>query len=73
MTIKAKRVGHATFETSDLDKAIAYYTDVNGLVLSDRQQGRAYLASKTGLLSIALEQGSAAQLKSTQGLCARGE
>ena len=32
--IKTKRVGHATFETPDLDKAIAYYTDVNGLVLS---------------------------------------
>ena len=61
--IKAKRVGHATFETSDLDKAIAYYTEVNGLVLSDRQNGRAFLASKTGLLSIALEQGSAPQLK----------
>ena len=53
--IKAKRVGHATFETPDLDKAIAYYTDVNGLVLSAREKGRAFLASKTGLLSIALE------------------
>ena len=28
--INARRVGHATFETSDLDKAIAYYTEVNG-------------------------------------------
>jgi catechol 2,3-dioxygenase-like lactoylglutathione lyase family enzyme len=61
--IKAKRVGHATFETPDLDKAIAYYTDINGLVLSEKQKGRAFLASKTGLLSIALEQGNAAALR----------
>jgi hypothetical protein len=26
--IKLSRVGHATFETPDLDRAIAYYTDV---------------------------------------------
>jgi catechol 2,3-dioxygenase-like lactoylglutathione lyase family enzyme len=55
--IKARRVGHATFETPDLDRAIAYYTQVNGLVLAARDRGRAYLASKTGLLSIVLEQG----------------
>src|SRR5712664_325759 len=61
--IKPSRVGHATFETPDLDRAIAYYTDVNGLVLSAREKGRAFLASKTGLLSIALEQGGAASLK----------
>jgi catechol 2,3-dioxygenase-like lactoylglutathione lyase family enzyme len=61
--INAKRVGHATFETPDLEKAIAYYTDVNGLVLSGREKGRAFLASKTGLLSIVLDQGGAAALK----------
>src|SRR5205085_1265999 len=61
--IKAKRVGHATFETPDLDRAIAYYTDVNGLVLSAKEKARAFLASKTGLLSIVLEQGNTATLK----------
>src|SRR3954451_18235325 len=61
--INAKRVGHATFEKPDLEKAIAYYTDVNGLVLSGREKGRAFLASKTGLLSIELDQGSAAAMK----------
>jgi catechol 2,3-dioxygenase-like lactoylglutathione lyase family enzyme len=35
--IKPSRVGHATFETPDLDRAIAYYTDVNGLVLSAKE------------------------------------
>jgi catechol 2,3-dioxygenase-like lactoylglutathione lyase family enzyme len=61
--IKPGRVGHATFETPDIERAITYYTDVNGLVLSAREKGRAFLASKTGLLSIALEQGHEAKLK----------
>jgi catechol 2,3-dioxygenase-like lactoylglutathione lyase family enzyme len=61
--IKASRVGHATFETPDLEKAIAYYTDVNGLVLSAKEKGRAFLASKTGLLTIVLEQGGEENLK----------
>jgi catechol 2,3-dioxygenase-like lactoylglutathione lyase family enzyme len=56
--IKASRIGHATFATPDLDRAIAYYTEVNGLTLAARDQSRAFLASKTGLLAIALEQGS---------------
>jgi catechol 2,3-dioxygenase-like lactoylglutathione lyase family enzyme len=53
--IKARRLGHATLETPDLDRAIAYYTEVNGLVLSARDKGRAYLASKVGLLAVVLE------------------
>ena len=61
--IKASRVGHATFETPDLDRAIAYYTDVNGLVLNAKDKNRAFLASKTGLLTIALEQGGEENLK----------
>lgn len=61
--IQAKRVGHASFETPDLAKAVAYYTDVNGLVLNATDKGRAFLASKTGLLSVVLEQADAATLK----------
>jgi catechol 2,3-dioxygenase-like lactoylglutathione lyase family enzyme len=61
--IKTSRLGHATFETPDLDRAVAYYTDVNGLVLNARDKSRAFLASKTGLLTIALEQGGEANLK----------
>ena len=55
--IKPSRVGHATFETPDLDKALAYYTEINGLKLVGQEKGRAYLASKTGLLTLALEAG----------------
>ena len=54
---QGKPGGHATFETPDLDRAIAYYIEVNGLVLSAKDKGRAFLASKTGLLTIALEHG----------------
>src|SRR5262245_46304957 len=53
--IKPRRVGHATFETQDLEKQIAYWTDVAGLVLSEREKNRAFLATKTGLLVVALE------------------
>jgi len=61
--IKLSRLGHATFETPDLDKAIAYYTEVNGLVLNAKDKSRAFLASKIGLLTIALQQGSEQKLK----------
>src|SRR3981189_426243 len=55
--ITPRRVGHARLQAADLDKALAYYTEVNGLVLSSRDKDRAYLASKTGLLTLALEKG----------------
>jgi len=61
--IKTSRIGHATFETTDLDRAIAYYTDVIGLVLNTKEKGHAFLASKIGLLTIALEQGAEGKLK----------
>ena len=32
--IQARRIGHATFETPDLDRAIDYYTQVNGILCS---------------------------------------
>src|SRR5258708_10546138 len=61
--MKPSRLGHATFETQDLDKAVAYYTDVNGLVVASRDKDRAYLASKTGLLALALEKGGEENLR----------
>src|ERR1700681_1946566 len=42
LMIKPRRIGHATFETADLEKAIAYYTDTMGLVLAARDKERAY-------------------------------
>jgi len=54
--IKPRRVGHATFETTDIEKQIAYWTEINGLVLAEREKNRAFLATKTGLLVVQLEQ-----------------
>lgn len=42
--IQARRIGHAMFETPDLDRAIDYYTQVNGLALAEREPDRAFLA-----------------------------
>ena len=59
--IKARRIGHATFETPDLERMIDYYTRVIGLVLAERQKDRAFLTSRTGLLVIQLNKGDAAR------------
>jgi catechol 2,3-dioxygenase-like lactoylglutathione lyase family enzyme len=55
--IKARRIGHATFETPDLDSAIEHYTQAMGLLLAGRAKGRAYLASRLGQLSVELHEG----------------
>jgi catechol 2,3-dioxygenase-like lactoylglutathione lyase family enzyme len=52
--IKPRRVGHATFETPDLEKAIAYYEEFMGLILAERERDRAFLATKVGQLVIEL-------------------
>jgi catechol 2,3-dioxygenase-like lactoylglutathione lyase family enzyme len=58
--INVRRIRYATFETPDLEKALAYYTQVNGLVLALREQGRAFLATRIGELAIELQQGQTA-------------
>src|SRR4029077_2539680 len=55
--ISVKRLGHATLTTPDIDRQIAYYTEVVGLSLVERTKDRAYLACKMGLEAIALEPG----------------
>ena len=55
--INVIRLGHATLTTPDIDRQIAYYTEVVGLTLVERGEDRAYLASKLGLEAIALEPG----------------
>ena len=52
--IKPRRIGHATFETPDLEKAIAYYEKFMGLIVAERERDRAFLASKVGPLVIQL-------------------
>ena len=53
--IKPRRIGHATFETPDLQKMIDYYTNIMGLVLAERDKDRAFLTTQVGLLAIELK------------------
>jgi catechol 2,3-dioxygenase-like lactoylglutathione lyase family enzyme len=59
--IKVLRIGHATFETPDLEKAIEHYTQVIGFSLVGREDKRAFLATKMGMLAIELRQGTQAR------------
>lgn len=59
--IKVKRIGHATFETPDLDRNIDYYRSAVGLVPVARKPNRAFLAFPLGQLAIVLEKGAATQ------------
>jgi catechol 2,3-dioxygenase-like lactoylglutathione lyase family enzyme len=56
--IAVRRLGHATLTTPDIDRQIAYYTEVVGLTLLARDGKRAILATKQGLEAIALEPGA---------------
>lgn len=55
--IQARRFSHATFETPDIDRQIEYFTQIAGLALAGRENGRAYLATKVGELAVQLEKG----------------
>ncbi|MEX2034398.1 MAG: VOC family protein [Xanthobacteraceae bacterium] len=59
--IKVLRIGHATFETPDLAKAIDYYAEVAGFAVAAREPNRAFLATRIGQLAIELQQGAQAQ------------
>ena len=38
--INVKRISHATFETPDIDRQIDYFTQIAGLTLTERENGR---------------------------------
>src|SRR5258705_4022861 len=59
--IKVTRIGHATFETPDLERQIDYFTNVIGLVLAERDAGQAYLATRVGALAVQLAKGDASR------------
>ena len=53
-SVQAQRLGHATFETPDLERSLGYFVEVNGFVLAARDASTAWLTSKLGQLSIVL-------------------
>jgi catechol 2,3-dioxygenase-like lactoylglutathione lyase family enzyme len=57
--IKPRRIGHAVYETPDLDRMVDYYTEVVGLVLAEREKDRAFLATQVGQLAIQLNKADA--------------
>src|SRR4029077_5699381 len=52
--IQVKRMSHATFETPDLERQIDYFTQIVGLTVAARENGRAQLATKVGDLVVTL-------------------
>jgi catechol 2,3-dioxygenase-like lactoylglutathione lyase family enzyme len=56
--IKARRIGHAVFETPDIERLSDHYTEVIGLVVSARERDRVFLASQLGHLAVELRRGS---------------
>jgi catechol 2,3-dioxygenase-like lactoylglutathione lyase family enzyme len=55
--IKPRRIGHATFESPDVQRMIDYYTGTIGLVLAEREKNRAFLATKIGQLAVEVNKG----------------
>ena len=53
--IKARRIGHATFETPDLSRMIDYHTRVTGMTAVAQAQDRVFFAARTGQLAIELK------------------
>ncbi|MBM3530679.1 MAG: glyoxalase [Alphaproteobacteria bacterium] len=60
--IKVLRVGHATFTTPDLERQVDYYTEVMGLIVTERDKDKVFLAARTGYETIALERGDVSAL-----------
>jgi catechol-2,3-dioxygenase len=60
--IEVKKLGHATFKTPDMARAVAYWTEVIGLSVVELNTEKAFLATKFGEEAIALEQGDSGEL-----------
>lgn len=55
--IQVRRIGYTVLETPDVERQIDYYTEILGLRLVGRDNGRAFLATKQGQQAIVLEPG----------------
>lgn len=62
--IQMRRIGHITFETTDVERQIDYYTNVVGLVLAERDKHSAYLSTRVGQLAVQLDSGAEARCTS---------
>jgi catechol 2,3-dioxygenase-like lactoylglutathione lyase family enzyme len=55
--IRVRKIAHACYEVPDLDKQLAYYTDIIGLTLSAKDKDAAYLSSTIDHHSVVLKKG----------------
>jgi catechol-2,3-dioxygenase len=60
--MQVKRLGHATFKTPDMKRAVTYWTEVIGLSVVEQTKDRVFLATKFGEEAIALESGDSGDL-----------
>lgn len=56
--IPVKRLGHATFETPDIEHQIEHYTRIVGLHVTSREKNRAILSTHLGQEVVVLEHGT---------------
>jgi catechol-2,3-dioxygenase len=60
--INVRRMGAVTFETADLERSLAYFTDMIGFIPLERSASRAVLATADGLEAIVLERAEMTRL-----------
>ena len=58
--IGVKQIGHATFETRDIERAVDYYTRYLGLTVVERDGDTVFLACPSDFHSVVIKKGSAA-------------
>jgi catechol 2,3-dioxygenase-like lactoylglutathione lyase family enzyme len=63
MSVKVKRLGHATLSTPDIERQTDYYSNVLGLSIIDRSKDRVFLGSPQGLEAIELVHGRPGELQ----------
>lgn len=56
--IQAKRLGHVTLQVTDLERTLAHYTKVVGLVEIAREKNSVFLATRIGQLALELKRSS---------------
>ena len=61
--INVRRISHATFESSDVERQSAYYTELMGLAVTHKDQGKVIHCGPAGQEVIAFEKGSSTRCK----------
>ncbi len=61
--IQVRRLGHATFSTPDINRQTDYWSNIIGLVVTQRDPDRVFLSTKYGHEAIALASGEPGRLQ----------